>query len=259
VVINLLTNASDALEGRPGTISVRLRAEEVTGADDLAPGHYVVIEVEDDGAGMDEATRARVFEPFFTTKPAGKGTGLGLATVFGIVKQSKGFVWVYSEPGGGTTFKVYLPAVNEPVPEEPTVRSVASATGGGETILVAEDDPGLLEITREVLENNGYTVLPASGGDEALRIATQHTGPIALLLSDLVMGGLGGHALAKRLGQSRPQTRVLFMSGYTADSLHQQGAPEEAMPILEKPFHAEALLRRVREVLDAPDPETKAS
>ncbi len=264
VLMNLVVNARDAMPSG-GTLRIEVRNVDLDGTAgrswpvDVPAGPYVLLSVSDTGEGMDAETQARVFEPFFTTKADGKGTGLGLATVFGIVKQSKGFVWVYSEPGGGTTFKVYLPAVNEPLSEESTVHSMASANGGGETILVAEDDPGLLEITREVLENNGYTVLPASGGDEALRIAAEHTEPIALLLSDLVMGGLGGHALAKRLGQSRPQTRVLFMSGYTADSLHQQGAPEEAMPILEKPFHAEALLRRVREVLDAPDPEPKPS
>ena len=231
--MNLVVNARDAMPSG-GTLRIEVRNVDLDGTAgrswpvDVPAGPYVLLSVSDTGEGMDAETQARVFEPFFTTKADGKGTGLGLATVFGIVKQSKGFVWVYSEPGGGTTFKVYLPAVNEPVAEESTVLSVASANGGGETILVAEDDPGLLEITREVLENSGYTVLPASGGDEALRIATEHTGPIALLLSDLVMGGVGGHALAKRLGQSRPQTRVLFMSGYTADSLHQQGGPEEA-------------------------------
>jgi len=193
---------------------------------------------------------AHLFEPFFTTKEAGKGTGLGLATVYGIVTQSGGYVWCYSELGHGTTFKVYLPRVDEPVDPLP-VRVAARSTRGSETVLVVEDEPGLRALTRRVLEKHGYTVLEAATADAAAALARDYPRPIHLLLADVVLPGGSGRALADALLSQRADVRVLFMSGYTEDAIVHRGVLAANTPFLHKPFSADTLTAKVREVLDA--------
>jgi CheY-like chemotaxis protein len=196
---------------------------------------------------MDEATRARIFEPFFTTKEPGKGTGLGLSTVYGIVQQSGGHVWVYSEPGRGTTFKVYLPRVDLEVEAAP---AAAAVPVGREVVLLVEDEPTVRLLARRTLQRAGYQVIEAEKGETGLRLAAEHAGPIDLLLTDVVMPGGGGRELAERLLADRPDTRVLYMSGYTDDAVLRHGLLEAGVRFLEKPFTPSGLLRKVREVLD---------
>ena len=240
IIINLAVNARDAMPGG-GRLSIEAaNLEQVEGR----PGRYVLLAVSDTGIGMDEQTKARIFEPFFTTKESGKGTGLGLATVYGIVKQAGGFIWVDSEPGRGTSFEVYLPRVDEPAAPAITRPAPAEPARGTETVLVVEDAPAVRLVTRQVLERYGYTVLEAPTGDIALRIAAKHHGPIHLLLTDVVMPGLSGRQLAGQLSQLRSEMKVLYVSGY-ADTVESAGA------YLQKPFAPEALARRVRDVLDA--------
>ena len=239
IIINLAVNARDAMP-RGG----RLTIEAANMVVEARPGRYVMLAVSDTGIGMDEQTKARVFEPFFTTKETGKGTGLGLATVYGIVKQAGGFITVDSEPGRGTTFKVYLPRVDEPVAPAIARPAPAEPRRGTETVLVAEDAPSVRLVTRQVLERYGYTVLEAPTGDIALRLAAKHHGPIHLLLTDVVMPGLSGRQLAGQLSLLRSEMKVLYVSGY-ADTV------EPGAAYLQKPFAPEALARRVRDVLDA--------
>jgi len=257
VITNLAVNARDAMpQGGRLTIETQTVTTDRAYARQLGmtmpPGSYVLLVVSDSGAGMDEATRARVFEPFFTTKGPGKGTGLGLSTVYGIVKQSHGFIWVYSEVGQGTSFKIYLPRVTEVADtDHPTPTVVSSSGAGTETILLAEDNAGLRKLVTRVLVPAGYTVLEAATGDEALRLVERHEAPVHLLLSDVVMPGLSGRQLAEQLAQTRPGMKVLYMSGYTNDTIVRHGVLEAQMPFLNKPFTAAALLRKVREVLDS--------
>ena len=239
IIINLAVNARDAMPG-----GGRLTIEAANMVVEARPGRYVMLAVSDTGIGMDEQTKARVFEPFFTTKETGKGTGLGLATVYGIVKQAGGFITVDSEPGRGTTFKVYLPRVDEPVAPAIARPAPAEPRRGTETVLVAEDAPSVRLVTRQVLERYGYTVLEAPTGDIALRLAAKHHGPIHLLLTDVVMPGLSGRQLAGQLSLLRSEMKVLYVSGY-ADAV------EPVAAYLQKPFAPEALARRVRDVLDA--------
>lgn len=201
---------------------------------------------------MNAATRSHIFEPFFTTKERGKGTGLGLSTVYGIVKQSGGHVSLESEPGRGTTFKVYLPRVDAPV--EASTRSPARtpARGGDETVLVVEDQEPVLRLTRRVLEMQGYAVLAATDGPEALEVAQHHAGTIHILVTDVVMPGMSGREVGRRLAVARPGMRVLYLSGYADDSIVRHGVLEPGLAFLQKPFTPEALSRRVRELLDAP-------
>ncbi|HYL20544.1 MAG TPA: ATP-binding protein, partial [Gemmatimonadales bacterium] len=253
VVVNLAVNSRDAMpEG--GTLMIETRNADL---DDsyagehvpVRPGRYVMLAVSDTGTGMSAETMSHVFEPFFTTKEAGKGTGLGLSTVYGIVKQSGGYVWCYSEPGHGTTFKVYLPRVDEPIARLP-IRAVAGPPHGSETVLVVEDEPGLRALTRRVLEKHGYTVLEARTADAASALVRDHAGPIHLLLADVVLPGASGRTLADELLARRADLKVLFMSGYTEDAIVHRGVLAANTAFIHKPFSAEALAAKVREVLD---------
>jgi signal transduction histidine kinase len=254
VIMNLAANAREAMPrgGRLAleTANVDLDAEYASHHPGLRPGPYVMLAVSDSGVGMDEEARGHLFEPFFTTKAVGKGPGLGLAMVHGIVSQSDGYIQVRSEPEKGTTFQVYLPRV-----EKEAVASKGAPSpphrGGLETILVVEDEPALMELDSEVLKERGYRVLEADCAAQALEVAAGHPGRIDLLLTDVVMPGQSGGELARRLVSTRPETKVLYMSGYASDSLVQHGISEEAAAFIEKPFAPDALVRKVRAVLDS--------
>ena len=211
------------------------------------PGDYVMLIVSDTGSGMDAKTQAHIFEPFFTTKEQGRGTGLGLATVYGFVKQSGGYIWVHSETGAGSTFTIYLPQVREAVPRMHEIDVITPQAGGAETILLVEDEESLRTLTRCQLEDSGYTVLEASCGSEAIRIARQHRRPIHVLLTDVVMPGMNGPALAEKLTASRPETRVVYMSGYTGFSDY--GLADLQAVIIQKPFTRGVLLQKLREMI----------
>jgi two-component system cell cycle sensor histidine kinase/response regulator CckA len=253
VLMNLAINARDAMPhgGKLtiGTENVHLGEEYASQHIAVKPGPYVMLAVSDTGVGMDERTRARIFEPFFTTKGAGKGTGLGLSTVYGIVKQSGGNIWVYSEVGRGTTFKIYLPRVDEGAQADEPSAVAEEGLEGTETILLAEDEQVVRDLAREVLEMYGYRVLVAADGDAALSTCERHAGPIHLLVTDVVMPTAGGPELSRRLRQSRPEMRVLFMSGYTDDAIVHHGVLDDGVNFIQKPFEPEALARKVREVL----------
>jgi two-component system cell cycle sensor histidine kinase/response regulator CckA len=213
-------------------------------------GPYVMLAVTDTGEGMDRATIARIFEPFFTTKEKGKGTGLGLSTVFGIIQQAGGHVWVYSEPGTGTTFKVYLPRTA--AAETRTTRPPPlTSSRGTETILLVEDDEQLRTLTDGILTRLGYKVLSAPSGGDALVLCQQHTGTIHLLLTDVVMPGMSGRQLAEKILFLRPDTRTLFMSGYTDEAIVQHGVLEPGVSFLQKPITPDSLARKIGEVLRA--------
>ena len=253
VIMNLAVNARDAM---PDGGALTLETANVEFSDEYVEGHfpaqrgrYVMLAVSDTGVGMSPETQARIFEPFFTTKEAAKGTGLGLATVYGIVKQSGGFIWVYSEPGSGTTFKIYLPRVDEAAVTERRAQP-ADVLGGTETVLLVEDSDALRDIASRVLERRGYTVLEASDGEAALMLAARHPGAIDLLLTDVVMPEMNGRQLAERLTALRPGLKVLYMSGYAGDAVTRRGVLEQGMAYLQKPFTPDALARKVREVLN---------
>ncbi|MFL5469577.1 MAG: response regulator, partial [Gemmatimonadaceae bacterium] len=214
-------------------------------------GPYVMLAVSDTGIGMDRDTRARVFEPFFTTKEVGKGTGLGLSTVYGIVKQSGGFVWVYSEPGHGTTFKIYLPRVAGGTNPVAPVAEVAPENRASETILLVEDEETVRNLATRILRKQGYTVLSARHGRQAEGIAGEYRHDIHLVITDVVMPEMGGRDLASALGALRPEVPILYVSGYTDDEIVRRGVLEPTMAFIEKPFTANALLRKVRELLDS--------
>ncbi|MFI5089847.1 MAG: PAS domain S-box protein [Terriglobales bacterium] len=254
VLMNLAVNARDAMpQGGKliiATTNATLAESYVHHRPVVRPGPYVMLSVSDTGCGMDKATQARIFEPFFTTKEPGKGTGLGLSTVYGIVKQSGGFVWVYSEPGQGTTFKIYLPRVDQ-VAEALADASKPMLPSGSETILLVEDEGALRRLAQSCLQSGGYRVLEAEDGKTAVEIARRQTEPIHLLLTDVVMPAMSGVELAEQFASSWPETRLLYMSGYTDELIAQHGVMYTRTAILEKPFSRESLLRRVREVLDA--------
>jgi two-component system cell cycle sensor histidine kinase/response regulator CckA len=212
----------------------------------------VLLAVSDTGAGMSEEVKAHLFEPFFTTKELGKGTGLGLSTVHGIVKQSGGHIWVYSEENQGAVFKIYLPRVRTAAQEVAVPQwGVADVPCGDETILLVEDDDRVRDLARCILQDQGYTVLEARGGQEALTVSVHHPGPIHLLLADVMMPGMSGKALAEQLTRARPDLKVLFMSGYTDNTIAHHGVLETGVAFLQKPFGLSALTRTVRQVLDA--------
>jgi two-component system, cell cycle sensor histidine kinase and response regulator CckA len=270
VILNLAVNSRDAMpHGGKLTIEtsdVELAEDDSGNLEGAPPGKYVRLTVSDTGDGMDTETRAHMFEPFFTTKAPGKGTGLGLATVYGVVKQSDGWIWVDSERGCGTTFKIHLPRVEESQVEEceaeesqaqaqlatllKTTPDPAAARKGTETVLVVEDQDGIRDIVGESLRRNGYKVIVAADGDEALKMASTYTDPIHLLVTDLVMPNMGGRELAQRLTQLRPQMKVLYMSGYSEHAALNTEVIELPADVLQKPFSLDSLARNVRRVLD---------
>jgi two-component system cell cycle sensor histidine kinase/response regulator CckA len=289
VILNLAVNSRDAMpDGGKLTITtsdIELDENDTRTHEGAPPGRYIMLAVSDTGDGMDTETQARMFEPFFTTKAPGKGTGLGLATVYGVVKHSDGWIWVDSEPGRGTTFQIFLPRVEETrVEESPrkearvnesplseslaqqsvadapqaqeqpsrTAPSLATAPKGTETILVVEDQDGIRDIVRESLRRNGYKVLIAVDGNEALQMAGGYSDPIHLLITDLIMPNIGGRELAQRLTPDRPGMKVLFMSGYSEHSALDIEATSQSASVLQKPFSLDALARTVRCVLDEP-------
>jgi signal transduction histidine kinase len=253
VIMNLAVNARDAMpEGGKlliETSNVEIDEDYARSHANMTPGKYVMVAVSDTGCGMDLDTQAHLFEPFFTTKEEGRGTGLGLATVYGIVEQSGGFIWVYSEPGRGSTFKIYFPRVEEDVPTAEMAEVPAEPGTGTETVLVVEDEGGVRSLVCETLASYGYKVLEAAGAAQALQIAEQHTEPIHLLLTDVVMPQTGGKELVKQLCTLHPEAKVLYMSGYTDDAMVRRGILEGGMPFLQKPFAATALLVKISEVL----------
>jgi PAS domain S-box-containing protein len=254
VLMNLAVNARDAIP-RGGKITLEtddVDLDEGYGVEhvNVPPGRYVLLAVSDTGHGMTPEVQAHLFEPFYTTKEKGKGSGLGLATVYGIVKQCGGHVQVYSEPGVGTTFKIYLPRVEPVGPVKPSSHAPALPRGS-ETILLVEDEAAVRSIARHILQAGGYTVLEAADGAAARRLCGEHAGPIHLLVSDVVMPGVGGRELAEQLSALHPEMRVLYLSGYTDDAVVRHGILQESVNFLQKPFSSAVLAHKVREVLDA--------
>ena len=255
ILMNLAVNSRDAMPdgGRLIIETENVELDEAYTNQHLGarPGSFVMLKVSDTGIGIDPETQAHIFEPFFTTKEPGKGTGLGLSTVYGIVKQSEGFIWVYSEPGMGTTFKIYLPRVDA-VAEAPSEEKAAARTAQSQaTVLIVEDEESLRELAREFLESAGYKVLMAKNGPEALQIAAQHPGPIEILVTDVVMPGMSGREVARRLASFRPAMKVLYVSGYTNNAIAHHGVLDPRVAFLEKPFTKNDLLSKVRELLEA--------
>jgi two-component system, cell cycle sensor histidine kinase and response regulator CckA len=263
VLMNLVVNARDAM---PAGGLLTVKTENVEFADRFGhhrmivePGRYVVLSVADNGIGMDGETQSHIFEPFFTTKEVGKGTGLGLATVYGIVKQSGGSIWVYSEPREGTTFRIYLPRVDEVAETRDGENATQQPVGrGDETILLVEDEDIVRALAKEILLEYGYTVLTASNGKEGLKISREFTERIDLILTDVVMPQMSGHELVENIRTARPETRVLYMSGFTDDAVVRHGVSAHELCFIQKPFSPESLAIKIREVLDndaAPDGE----
>jgi PAS domain S-box-containing protein len=256
VIRNLAINARDAMP-QGGKLTITIANAEM---DDISirqhpgavPGSYVVLSVSDTGCGMDHGTQTHIFEPFFTTKELGKGTGLGLSTVYGIMKQSGGYISVYSELGRGTTFKSYLPRVEQSVTQGSPGKNIKEPVRAWETVLLVEDSSPLRELARELLEHNGYTVLEAANGADAIQVAEKYGKPIHLLLTDVVMPGMDGSKLAERMSHTYPGIKVLYMSGYTDDAIVHHGVLDSGITLLQKPFTRESLTRKVREVLGLP-------
>jgi CheY-like chemotaxis protein len=265
VLLNLVVNARDAMPGGGkltiDTAGVELDQEYARTHPDVRPGWYAKLAVSDSGKGMSEETRRHLFEPFFTTKDKGKGTGLGLSTVYGIVKQSGGDISFTTELGQGTTFRIYLPTVQEGAEAMSAAASGAPETGaktvsptaGAATILLAEDEAELARLIRQILEQHGYTVLEAADSADAIRLCEQYAGPIHLLLTDVVMPQMSGSELARQLTASRPGLKVLYMSGYADDVIIHHGVLEEGVSLLQKPFTLEVLVATVHAVLEAPE------
>ena len=263
VVMNLAANARDAMpDGGTLTIettTVRVDESYVQRHSIVAEGNYVLLTVTDTGQGIASEHLAHIFEPFYSTKEAGKGTGLGLATVYGIVKQNGGFVWVYSEPGLGTTFKIYLPLVQSLSSEERIPEVDESCPRGSETLLLVEDESSVRQASRQFLVQNGYRVIEASDGEDALRVSRNQHLPIHLMITDVVMPRMGGPKLAEQLAEERPDMRVLFVSGYAESTVLKHGKIDVATRFLQKPFSLKMLARKVREVLDADEAHVLAA
>jgi CheY-like chemotaxis protein len=256
VIMNLALNARDAMpHGGKLTLetaNAQLDETYATEHQPITPGRYVMLAVSDTGEGMSPEVQARIFEPFFTTKEVGKGTGLGLSTVYGIVKQSGGYIWVYSEPGGGTTFKIYFPSVDQAAEVLGADRRTGNGMRGTETILLVEDDPQLRQLSSSVLAHCGYRMLVANGPEEGLMIARANQKDIRLLITDVVMPGMNGRQLAEQILQASPNMKVLYISGYTNNAIVHYGVLDKGLWFLPKPFTLAALMSKVREVLDAP-------
>jgi signal transduction histidine kinase/CheY-like chemotaxis protein len=255
VIMNLVVNSKDAMPNG-GKITIQSGNAQLK-HDDLGreysyikPGEYVVLSVSDTGHGMDKETQLRIFEPFFTTKEKGKGTGLGLSTVYGIIKQSGGYVLVESELQRGTTFRIYLPRVEDALEPINATGASSSQNGGSETVLLVEDEESVRQLVRETLESKGYKVLEADHGESALHIVSRHSGKIDMLITDVVMPGMSGRELSAQLCSSYPHTKVLYLSGYTEDAIAHEGVLESGTAFLQKPFTLQMLARKVREVLD---------
>ena len=255
IVMNLAVNARDAMPGG-GRLTIETTNAELDAAyavlhPPAKPGPYVMLAMSDTGTGMDAETQSHVFEPFFTTKPVGEGTGLGLSTVYGIVKQSDGYIWVYSEVGVGTTFKIYLPR-SDTAAAAPSEERPAPAACTSETVLLVEDEDALRGLLRETLEGNGYVVLVAHDGAQALQIADAHAGPLHLILTDLIMPGINGRSAAEVIVSTRPAVKVLYISGYSDEAVARSGALSPGSAFLSKPFTPRELLVKVRDLLDGP-------
>ena len=251
--VNLCTNARDAIDG-VGVLTIETRAVTVDAEyclrkAECIPGDFVLLSVSDNGNGMEPTVVEKIFEPFYTTKGLGHGTGLGLATVYGIVKQNHGFINVYSEPGKGTTFKLFFPSHAEGVVVATQEKGGGLETSQGETILLVEDDPTLLEMSQTMLERLGYCVLPGRGPLEALRIAEQQSGAIDLLMTDVIMPEMNGRELSGRLLERYPALKVLYMSGYTANVIAHHGVLDDEIHFLNKPFSTKELSIKIREAL----------
>ena len=257
VIVNLAVNARDAMP-HGGKLTIETANADLDGEycqqhAEVKPGPYVMLAMSDMGIGMDSETQSHIFEPFFTTKEKGQGTGLGLSMVYGIVKQNDGYIWIYSEPGHGTTFKIYLPrAVDTRVVAEPPSPKISTTSfRGSETILLVEDESMVREITQKMLQREGYVVLSASKGSEALVISGQHQGSIDLILSDVLMPDMSGPETVERLISEHPNAKVIYMSGHTENAIVHHGILDHGVYFLQKPFRREALLRKVREVVEA--------
>jgi CheY-like chemotaxis protein len=255
VVMNLAVNARDAMPGGGKlvveTANVDLDEAYARHHPGAKPGRYVMLAVTDSGMGMSAETLVHIFEPFFTTKEVGKGTGLGLATVYGVVKQSGGYIWVSSEIGKGASFQIFLPRVEGSVAPNVARTAPAENLQGTETVLLVEDADALRKLARSFLVDHGFQVVTASNGEEAVEVARNHNGPIDLLLTDVVMPGMNGRLLADRLLSKRPRLKVVFISGYTDSFIAGHGVLESGTHLLHKPFTEDALIRKIREVLDA--------
>jgi PAS domain S-box-containing protein len=254
VIMNLVVNSKDAM---PNGGKITIQTANVSLDDDwrreysyIQPGPYVMLSVSDNGQGMDKETQSRIFEPFFTTKEKGKGTGLGLSTVYGIVKQSGGYVFAHSEVAKGTTFRIYLPRVEDAAEPMSPSHTAKTSLRGSETVLLVEDEESVRQLVRETLAARGYNVLEADDGQKALEISASHAGTIHMLVTDVVMPGMSGRELAKLLVESRPQIKVLYLSGYTEDAIIHQGALDSGTAFLQKPFTLQMLSRKVRDVLN---------
>jgi two-component system cell cycle sensor histidine kinase/response regulator CckA len=254
ILANLCVNACDAIEGvgkltiETGTVTLEdSYCREHAAA---LPGDYVLLSVRDTGCGMDEETLGKLFEPFFTTKEVGKGTGLGLATVYGIVKQNNGFIDVHSNPGRGTTFRIFFPPTDAPAAEKQPAKPQKKSLNGNETVLLVEDEESILMLGKTILERYGYSVLASQSPGKALIMAKDHPGPIQLLISDVVMPGLNGKGLREKLNALRPGLKCIFMSWYSADIIADHGVIDEGIDFLQKPFSVDTLTGKVREVLD---------
>jgi len=254
-LLNLALNARDAMpDGGKLTLeagNIVLDEGHAQSHGGIRPGLYVVISVSDTGLGMDKETQSRMFEPFFTTKEKGKGTGLGLSTVYGIIKQSAGYIFVQSAVGQGTTFSIYLPRVQGTMEPHGATPDWRTAAGGSETVLLVEDEESVRQLVRETLEAKGYHVIEAENGNAGLAAAVAHKGTIDLVITDVIMPAMGGHELAQRLLESRPAIKVLYLSGYTEDAIVDQNTGENSKAFLQKPFTLQNLARKVREVLEA--------
>lgn len=254
VILNLAVNARDAMP-RGGKLIIETanaQLDETYARSHIAvmPGNYVMLSVSDTGAGMSPEIKERIFEPFYTTKEKGKGTGLGLSTVYGIIKQTGGNIWVYSEPEKGTTFKIYLPRVDESLEEARTSQPAKTLPRGGETVLIVEDEAEVRRLTVRILKNQGYRVLEASRGEDALQVYAQYGAPVHLMVTDVILPGMSGRELAERLRSLHPKLKVLYMSGYTENTIIHNEVLEEGVNYIQKPFSLKKLVRTVRQVLN---------